>query len=151
MIKLNDFARAQGVTDRQIQRLIKKYAAEIEGKYERKGPNGTWLSDEACDFLRSKMKAQPIALYDDAKDRQIQALEADKKELKEENDKLRKERDKAQDDLFVAKQVIIELKDKEILYLEEKNKVEDLQKQLEEERNRGLNFGEAMRRVFRKK
>lgn len=136
MIKLQDFARAQGVTDRQIQRLIKKYATEIEGKYERKGPNGTWLSDEACDFLRSKMKAQPIALYDDAKDKKIQELEASKKELQDDNERLRKERDKAQDDLFVAKQVITELQKQEVLYLEEKNKVEVLEKQLEEERNK---------------
>lgn len=61
MIKLQDFARERGVTDRQIQRLLQKYAAELEGLFQRKGPNGTWLSEEACEILRSKMKSNPVS------------------------------------------------------------------------------------------
>ena len=83
MIKLNDFARAQGVTDRQVQRLIKKYAPEIEGQYERRGQNGTWLSDEACDFLREKIKSAPMQVYDDSKDREIETLKRKIDELNE--------------------------------------------------------------------
>lgn len=64
MIKLQDFATQQGVTDRQVQRLLKKYESELEGLYERKGPNGTWLTDEACDILRSKMKQAPAAVFE---------------------------------------------------------------------------------------
>lgn len=64
MIKLQDFARQQGVTDRAIQKHLKTYADELEGLYQRKGPNGTWLTDEACEVLRSKMKQQPIVLGD---------------------------------------------------------------------------------------
>lgn len=63
MIKLQDFARERGVTDRQIQRLLQKYAAELKGLYERKGVNGTWLTDEACDILCSKMKTPPPAPF----------------------------------------------------------------------------------------
>lgn len=64
MIKLQDFANQQGVTDRQVQRLLKKYEAELEGLYDRKGPNGTWLTDEACDILRGKMKQAPAAVFE---------------------------------------------------------------------------------------
>lgn len=64
MIKLQDFAAGCGVTDRQIQRLIKKYESEIEGHFERKGPNGTWLDEEACQILRSKMKVKEVVLED---------------------------------------------------------------------------------------
>lgn len=64
MIHLHDFAQQQGVTDRAIQKHLKKYAADLEGLYERKGPNGTWLSDEACEILRSKMKQQPITIME---------------------------------------------------------------------------------------
>ena len=78
MIKLQDFATRQGVTDRQIQRLLNKYAAELEGLYQRKGPGGTWLTDEACEILRSKMKQQPVVVYDD----RVTALEAENKELR---------------------------------------------------------------------
>lgn len=66
MIKLQDFAREQGVTDRQIQRLLKKYAADLEGLFERQGQNGTWLTDEACEFLRSKMIKPPAPIIFDA-------------------------------------------------------------------------------------
>ena len=64
MIKLQDFARECGVTDRAIQKHLKTYAEELEGLYQRKGPNGTWLTEEACEILRSKMKQQPIAVVD---------------------------------------------------------------------------------------
>lgn len=85
MIKLQDFAHAQGVTDRQVQRLLKKYASELEGLYERKGPNGTWLSEKACEILRGKMKQQPIAVTGEderkALQAQIQELEQTHKNL----------------------------------------------------------------------
>lgn len=64
MIKLQDFARECGVTDRAIQKHLKTYAGELEGLYQRKGPNGTWLTDEACEILRSKMKQLPPAVID---------------------------------------------------------------------------------------
>lgn len=64
MIKLQDFARECGVTDRAIQKHLKTYAAELEGHFERKGPNGTWLDEEACQILRSKMKQLPPAVID---------------------------------------------------------------------------------------
>ena len=64
MIKLQDFAKQQGVTDRAIQKHLKTYAAELEGLYQRKGPNGTWLTDEACEILRSKMKQAPVTVFE---------------------------------------------------------------------------------------
>lgn len=64
MIKLQDFARECGVTERAIQKHLKTYAAELEGLYQRKGPNGTWLTDEACDIIRSKMKQQPVTVIE---------------------------------------------------------------------------------------
>lgn len=63
-IKLSDFARQQGVTPRAVQQLLKKYECEIEGHFERKGQNGTWLDGTAQDFLRSKMLQKPIVTYD---------------------------------------------------------------------------------------
>lgn len=83
MIKLQDFARQQQVTDRQVQRLLKKYAAELEGLYERKGPNGTWFSEEACEILRSKMKTPPApAIFD--KDPRFEQLEEENRKLERE-------------------------------------------------------------------
>jgi len=64
MIKLQDFARECGVTDRQIHRLLSKYEDEVTGHFERQGQNGTWLDEIACDILRSKMKKTPPAVSD---------------------------------------------------------------------------------------
>lgn len=83
MIKLQDFARECGVTDRQIQRLLKKYEEDLTGLYERKGPNGTWLTDEACEILRSKMKQLPPAVIDGETFRENDELKKRIRELEE--------------------------------------------------------------------
>lgn len=87
MIKLQDFAKQQGVTDRAIQKHLKTYATELEGLFERKGPNGTWLSEEACEILRSKMKQQPLSFptRDEADMRRIQDLEEEISYLRKQN------------------------------------------------------------------
>lgn len=63
-IKLQDFARQQGVTERTVQKHLKKHEAELEGHFERKGPNGTWLDDYAQDFIRGHLIQSPIVVYD---------------------------------------------------------------------------------------
>lgn len=80
MIKLQDFAKQQGVTDRAIQKHLKTYAAELEGKFERKGPNGTWLTNEACEILRSKMKQAPVIVADE--DPRVAKLDAENQALR---------------------------------------------------------------------
>lgn len=80
MIKLQDFAKQQGVTDRAIQKHLKTYADELEGLYQRKGPNGTWLTDEACEILRGKMKQPPAPVIFE-EDPRVKELEAEKADL----------------------------------------------------------------------
>lgn len=63
-----------GVTDRAIQKHLKKYESELSGLFERRGKSGTWLSDEAIEFLRGKMKVQSVEIYDSAKDDEIVRL-----------------------------------------------------------------------------
>lgn len=81
MIKLQDFARQQGVTDRAIQKHLKTYAEELDGLFQRKGPNGTWLTEEACEILRSKMKQAPITIVEP--DERVNELMARVKDLEE--------------------------------------------------------------------
>ena len=88
MIKLQDFANQQGVTDRAIQKHLKTYAEELEGLYQRKGPNGTWLTDEACEILRSKMKQAPVTVFEASEQEeelraQIRKLEQEKFEIQQ--------------------------------------------------------------------
>ena len=79
MIKLQDFARECGVTDRAIQKHLKTYAEELEGLYQRKGPNGTWLTEDACEILRGKMLKRPAAIIEE--DKRVPKLEARVQEL----------------------------------------------------------------------
>lgn len=161
MIKLQDFARQQGVTDRAIQKHLKTYADELEGLYERKGPNGTWLTDEACEILRSKMKQQPVVLFEE--DPRIPKLEARVAEL----EKLLFEKDKI---LTLSQQATQEAQNKVNSMLDEVKKVKALEegrealegkiKGLEEElktekdKNQELEnrtFGDYLKGLFRKK
>ena len=118
MIKLQDFAKQQGVTDRAIQKHLKNYAAELEGLYERKGPNGTWLTEEACEFLKGKMKQQPMAVFD--KDPRLEELQYRVKELEQ----LLSEKDKM---LTLSQKATQEAQDKVNLMLDEVKKVKALE------------------------
>ena len=84
MTKLQDFAAQQNVTERQIYRLLQKYADELQGLYERRGQNGTWLTDEACEIIHSKMRQQPVVVSDGSLARQAEELKAKNLELLEE-------------------------------------------------------------------
>lgn len=79
LIKLHDFAVAHGVTDRAIQKHLQKYADELEPHVQRKGPDGTWLTDTAQDILRSKMKTNPVLIMDENNS----AIYEENKKLKE--------------------------------------------------------------------
>lgn len=120
MIKLQNFAAERGVTDRQVQRLLKKYEAELEGLVDRRGQNGTWLTDEACDFLRGKMKSNPVVVGDGQMLREKQQLEAEIEELRSMLD--------------AAKDKIIDLTEEKVEYVKQIAEA-DANKLLLEERN----------------
>lgn len=75
MIKLQDFARSCGVTDRAIQKHVKKHHEELEGHILRKGPNGTWLDSYAQEYIRSLMITKTVAVSDGKSVKRIQELE----------------------------------------------------------------------------
>ena len=59
-VKLQDFARSMGVTDRAIQKHIQRHREDLEGHLERKGNNGTWLDDYAQSYIRDLMRPAPV-------------------------------------------------------------------------------------------
>jgi len=126
VLKLQDFASQCGVTDRQIQRLLKKYESEVVGHFERKGVNGTWLDEEACSILRSKMKVKEIAVADETLQLRIKELE-DKIERKDVIIERLQQREQEKD-------LLIEDMKSERLLLEEKNqeKIESAVKEAED-------------------
>ena len=105
MIKLQDFARQMGVTDRAIQKHLKNWENELQGHFERKGPNGTWLDDYAQDFIRERMKQQPVVVLDgEASD-----LLDKNRSLEQENRELQKKLIEAYEMLTAAKEQQLQL------------------------------------------
>ena len=105
MIKLQDFARQMGVTDRAIQKHLKNYESDLQGHFERKGQNGTWLDDYAQDFIRERMKQQPVVVLDgEASD-----LLDKNRSLEQENRELQKKLIEAYEMLTAAKEQQLQL------------------------------------------
>lgn len=130
MIKLSDFARAQGVTNRAVQLALKRHEADLEGHFERKGQNGTWLDDYAEEYLRSRMLQKPVVVYDSSMS-----------PLLEENQRLRAEKEDLQKALSVAYERLADV-------LEQSNTAQ-IQLQVERAEKRMISAGkeEAERKV----
>ena len=75
VIKLQDFARDCGVTDRAIQKHIKNHEEDLQGHIERRGKNGTWIDEYAEEYIRGLMKTAPVVVGDNAQLRKIDELE----------------------------------------------------------------------------
>ena len=156
MTKLQDFAAQQNVTERQIYRLLQKYADELQGLYERRGQNGTWLTDEACEIIHSKMRQQPVVVSDGSLARQTEELiaknlelleelhtvQADMIELQKQNTKLIAETSRISlleaDNDVKAQKLITADEEKQQLQAE----IEQLRQQLESEKQRPLTLRE---------
>lgn len=82
MIKLQDFARECGVTDRTIQKHVAKHEEALAGHFERKGPNGTWLDEYAQEYIRGLMIQPPPPVLGDAQ------TARENEDLKQENQRL---------------------------------------------------------------
>ncbi len=78
-VKLQDFAKQNGVTDRAIQKHLKKHEAELEGHFWRKGPNGTWLDEFAQMYIKNLLREQPMVVYEH--NEKIELLEQENKML----------------------------------------------------------------------
>jgi predicted DNA binding protein len=134
MIKLQDFARQNGVTDRAIQKHLKKYESELEGLFERRGSNGTWLSDEACRFLLGKMKTNPVVVLENENQAELERL---RKRVEELEDRLERK------DILIEKlQVRVEEKTCSIEELKQERL--QIEAKLQEERERKLTWKERI-------
>lgn len=74
-LKLQDFAREKGVTDRAIQKHIQNHLPELLDHIERRGPKGTWLDEYAQEFISNLMYETPTAILDTELVRKYSELE----------------------------------------------------------------------------
>lgn len=97
MIKLQDFAISKGVTDKAIYKHLNKHKVELDGHYEKRGRNGTWLDEFACDFISNLMINSPIVLGDSQQQQEI--------------DQLKRKNDELTDKLIKAQEIMLSMKD----------------------------------------
>lgn len=64
-IKIGDFARECGVSDRAIYKHLQKHESELEGHLDKQGSNGTWLDEYAQNYVRGLMLRQPVTVIQD--------------------------------------------------------------------------------------
>lgn len=97
MVKLVDFARDNGVTDRAIQKHIQKHEADLLEHIDRQGNSGTWLDDFAQHYIRGLLLRQPLAVIKDNEDYRL---------LREENIELRTQIGKATDQILKLQDIL---------------------------------------------
>lgn len=84
MIKLQDFAHQKGVTDKAIYKHLNKHREQLEGHYEKRGKNGTWLDDFACQYISDLMVSNPVVVDDGT----LQRFQAEVERLKNDREQL---------------------------------------------------------------
>ena len=97
IIKLNEFADEQGVSVRTVQKKLTagRYQKQLEGEFLRTATDGTWLSAEAAEFLKSTFRTQSVGFVTDSTyERQISEL---KEELIAEKEKRYEDQQKFKD------------------------------------------------------
>lgn len=56
MVKISEFARQFGITDRHARRLAAENEPDLVGHYEKRGNAGTWIDEVGIEILRSKLR-----------------------------------------------------------------------------------------------
>ena len=83
MIKINDFAASKGVSVQAIYKHLRNHKEALEGHYEKKGKNGTWLDDFACDFISELMIKNAIVVSESSDREEIERLKKKVEDLQE--------------------------------------------------------------------
>ena len=96
-IKIGDFARECGVSDRAIYKHLQKHEAELSGHLDKQGNNGTWLDEYAQNFVRGLMLRQPVTIIQDNEEYRL---------LREENIELRQQLTKATDQILKFQDIL---------------------------------------------
>lgn len=56
MVKISDFAKQFGISDRHARRLVAENESDLSGHYEKRGSGGTWIDEVAAEILRGKLR-----------------------------------------------------------------------------------------------
>lgn len=131
MITIKDYAKQKGVSYEAIRKQIKRYDAELEGHLIKQN-RFLMLDDEAVQFLDGKRSENPVIVYEQNKDEELEQLRQENKMLLIQMNTVQDQLGKFQQKLIAEMSTTKLLTQEKVQYLEYKAQSEQKELQLQD-------------------
>lgn len=131
MITIKDYAKQKGVSYEAIRKQIKRYEDELEGHLVKQN-RFLMLDDEAVRFLDSKRSENPVIVYEQNKDEELEQLRHENKVLLIQMNTVQDQLGKVQQKLIAEMNTTKLLTSEKVQYLEYKALAEQKDLQLQD-------------------
>ncbi|WP_279128260.1 hypothetical protein [Acidaminococcus fermentans] len=131
MITIKDYAKQKGVSYEAIRKQIKRYEEELEGHLVKQN-RFLMLDDEAVQFLDSKRSENPVIVYEQNKDEELEQLRHENKVLLIQMNTVQDQLGKIQQKLIAEMNATKLLTQEKVQYLEYKAQSEQKEVQLKD-------------------
>lgn len=131
MITIKDYAKQKGVSYEAIRKQIKRYDAELEGHLIKQN-RFLMLDDEAVQFLDGKRSENPVIVYEQSKDEELEQLRQENKMLLIQMNTVQDQLGKVQQKLIAEMSTTKLLTQEKVQYLEYKAQSEQKELQLQD-------------------
>ena len=131
MITIKDYAKQKGVSYEAIRKQIKRYENELEGHLVKQN-RFLMLDDEAVQFLDSKRSENPVIVYEQNKDEELEQLRHENKVLLIQMNTVQDQLGKVQQKLIAEMNTTKLLTQEKVQYLEYKAQSEQKEIQLKD-------------------
>lgn len=131
MITIKDYAKQKGVSYEAIRKQIKRYDAELEGHLIKQN-RFLMLDDEAIQFLDGKRSENPVIVYEQNKDEELEQLRQENKMLLIQMNTVQDQLGKVQQKLIAEMSTTKLLTQEKVQYLEYKAQSEQKELQLQD-------------------
>lgn len=131
MITIKDYAKQKGVSYEAIRKQIKRYEDELEGHLVKQN-RFLMLDDEAVRFLDSKRSENPVIVYEQNKDEELEHLRHENKVLLIQMNTVQDQLGKVQQKLIAEMNTTKLLTSEKVQYLEYKAQAEQKDLQLQD-------------------
>lgn len=131
MITIKDYAKQKGVSYEAIRKQIKRYEDELEGHLVKQN-RFLMLDDEAVQFLDSKRSENPVIVYEQNKDEELEQLRHENKVLLIQMNTVQEQLGKVQQKLIAEMNTTKLLTQEKVQYLEYKAQSEQKEIQLKD-------------------
>lgn len=131
MITIKDYAKQKGVSYEAIRKQIKRYEDELEGHLVKQN-RFLMLDDEAVRFLDSKRSENPVIVYEQNKDEELEKLRHENKVLLIQMNTVQDQLGKVQQKLIAEMNTTKLLTSEKVQYLEYKAQAEQKDLQLQD-------------------